>query len=301
MAAVLERYTLTADGPEKCGQTCPQFTDAGTLFTPNDASAPGGVTLGRHIVPTGYKHSVKCISVLAFNRDRCQVQDNATVLNLGKVELLIGGSPVWEMRSQDGMPYMSIGGDELVSEYINANQQFNFGDGFVVGSGTAIALRVSPGIIAPIRWTLELYGSSRQLLQGVTTTNSADQTVATFTPGSDYTLKGLAFSSDCPGAVLGQMRIEYNGHALFNFGDMGMEESCTAPVDSDGDCYNVGSGHGSICLPLWNIDLQQGERFNFLAHPWSPVGGFFQAAVFAEEESLGGGGGTTVRKQVIVF
>lgn len=291
MTRVFENYQLIADGPGKIGQTGPQTTDAGTLLTPNSAAAPGGVPVGSHLIPSGYKQTLRTLALSAWHQSGVVGQSNAVGLHLGKVEILIGASVLLEFRSQDGMAYTTASGDEMVSEMYNAFQQFGLGDGIVVPAGTAFLVRVTPGLTIPIRWCVEAYSpNGNQVGIATTYTTTTNQTVLSYTSGADWTLQGLAFSSDTPGAVLGQMRLEYNGLPLFNTGDIGMDDSAPAPMDVDFDSVS-GYGHGGLFLPLDGIELQQGERIDCLAHPWSAVGGKFQFTVFADQEAYSGGGG----------
>lgn len=294
MTRLIETQSLTIDGPGKLGRVTPQFLGSGTLLTPNNDALGEGCAIGSaYKVPSAKRLTAQTLWLSAHNAGSYAAQAAGSMLNLGKVELLYGGSLQWELRMHGSMCNTTPGGNELVSPSYTANQLFDFGDGFIVPSGTAFLVRVSPTAAYPIRWNVEAFGITggsrdNRLGQVVTGTATTNQTLLTYTPAADWTVQGFVISASTPGHVCGQMRVAMNGLTLWESPYLGMDNTAVAPLDSDGDGVSVGYGHGVIAFPMEGVEFGEQSEIAAFAHAWAAVGQKFQVGIIGDLADVGG-------------
>lgn len=291
-------YQTTIDGPQKLGQTCPQFADSGTLLTPNNLAAPTGVQVGKHTVTTGYKFSGGSIGLSGWLQSDVTAQINTTPLNFGVINILVGGTTVYEARMLGSMAYKTaVSGDEMVINGQLQNQMFNFQDGITIPSGTTFLVRVTPNLKIPIVWCFEGYSQgNNQIARTVTSATTSNQTILSYTPVSDWTLQSFAISADTSAQVAGRMNLAINGQVVLEVGDVGLEESAPTVMYN-----NTGYGMGGLFIPLDDIEFQQKDVIELLANPWCENNAKFQLMVAGTETAYsGGGGGNTYSRGRVV-
>ena len=296
MARLIDSQSLTVDGPHKLGQMLPNITDGGTLQTPNNSALPGGVAIGTpYSVPSATKLTAQCLLIDVHNLSDVLAQSSGAALNLGKVEILYGGTVRLELAMFGQMLPLLLGADEMVNPMYSANQLFDFGDGFIVPASTGFEIRVTPAIKAPIRWNFEAFGNQsgsrqNQLGKVVTTTTAANQPIISYTPGADWTVQGLVMSASSPGQVCGQVRVDVCGFPLWESPYLGADDS--APVfGDDGDTISIGYGMGVLAIPMEGVEFGEQSQIAAFAHAWDAIGQKFQFAVLGDEASVGSGGG----------
>ncbi len=100
----------------------------------------------------------------------------------------------------------------------------------------------------------------------------------------------MNISAEMAAQNIGMMRLEFCGFHCFETGRLGMGESAPVPYSPDGCCGTL-YGQGLINIPLTDIEFQQGEFLQALAHAISVKNDWFQMMIFGKEETVGGAGG----------
>ena len=289
----IQSYKLLIDSVSKLGQISrPVDKEYGTEVP----YPPGGISVGKYTVGSNKKMIAQTLTLHANNIERCVVLTVASYLKMGTIFFDLGGATKHEFPIYDRyiVPASALGSDEKLTPSHNCNQTFNFGDGWICPNGTELLIKVTPFYNAQIRWVVSVYGiesSVDQIKTGkvVTSTVTANQTILSYTPSADYTILGMNLEAETAGQVIGLMRLEFCGFHCFETGLLGMEETAVTPYNPDG-CLGTLYGQGVINIPLTDIEFQQGEFLEALAHAWIAKNDWFQMMLFGKEESLGGGG-----------
>lgn len=292
MARLIDRYTLTANAAYR-GEVNPPL-DQQVAFP------RFGALVGRYVVPAGKKVTCAGLNLSAHNTTSIAAQAPGVTLNMGTVDVLYGGTLHWQARVLGSMVPLAPGGDGTQGPSINTSQQVNFGDGVTVPAGTALLFRVTPGVAIPMRWHVTALSTTGALTQDaavVTTTTTANQTLLTYTPGSDWTLKGFVVSVETPAHVLGRMYVLFNGLPLFETPWLGMDNTATVPFDSDG---NSVTGHGVLHFPMMGAEMYTGDSVEVYAQIWSDCDSFWEWSLIGDEVVTGGGGGNTYSRGRVV-
>jgi len=254
----------------------------------------GGPLVWSYKVPTGYKVALKSLFLTLYNGAvRAASNDPAAAVDAGVVKIRLDAADKWEAKVLCGAePLSGIGGDETVQPFYNQSQQPNLGNGITVTSAQTIAITVTPTVAALAAgcWyfatLIGKLGTTPTIRTGGLTPDAttADQTIVTYTPPSDWKMLGWTVDVDASGSVVtGALRLELDGATIWESGPCGMSEM--DPMFN----RDATPGSGGIWIPTGNMVLYEGQRLALYAQPWTQAGHKIGVQLVGTSTALGGG------------
>ena len=278
---MLDRGVIEIDGPGKRGMSSP----------PSDKIIGGefpyisGIDVPCHQVPAVNRLRLKSLA-FSINANVAGLT-NVVSNNCGTYNATIGGVQMTEGRYLDNPMPVAAGGDELVNPWYSAFQLPSVGEGIVCPASTQFLVRATPASAGPTVWTTTVIGrrgttTDIQSSRTVTSRTTANQTILSYTPASDWTIMSISVSCDSIGQVRGQGRICIGGVQVMELPYLGQEAS--SPTFTREDCY--AGCYGALTLPLWGIDVGETTYIGFEADSFTDDGARWQMTVAGTEESL---------------
>ena len=195
-----------------------------------------------------------------------------------KAEFRVFGSP---------LPLNLSAGDEINAPWASANQLITFQNGITINSGQTVALfvaEVGAGDYG-IRWRGSFHGKLSSVAEhkfgaGMVASASAEA-ILSYTPGSDFTLKGFNISAEMFSDAIGYFAVEVNGQVVF--------DSPMAYLDNSQSMFNDDAfeAPGSFAVPLQGVELREGDSIRILADPVSAHNAVFAAQLVGSLSSVG--------------
>lgn len=292
MAAVVSRQGyVSATNGAMVGLTEGTFGNQTTLW-------PGNVMAGKYSVPAGKSVRVATLAWSCAKPYNVLAAVAAATVNTGVVEVLVNGTVVQERRVQGAVLPNGAGWEDLCQPHQSANNLLNFGDGILVPSGQTLLIRCDPANATETMWFASAHGilsgaPSMQVGRAWTRTTTADQTILSYTPGSDYTLKRLDVWGQQVGQIGGTMGVYLNGMPAFEIGRCGQGQSACMPMGPD--------NFGAVIIPLWGITMYPKDTVSLGIQPWDADATEWQQVVVGTDADLsGGGGGNTYSRGRVV-
>lgn len=278
---MLDRGLIEIDGPGKCGMSSP----------PSDKIIGGefpyisGVKVPCHQVPVANRLRLKSLA-FSINANVAGLT-NVVSNNCGTYDATIGGTQVMNGRYLDNPMPVVAGADELVAPWYSAFQLPSVGEGIVCPASTQFLVRATPSAKGQNVWRVTVVGkrgstTDIQYARTVTSLTTANQTILSYTPASDWTIMSISVSCDSIGQVRGQGRICIGGAQVMELPRLGQEVS--SPTFTREDCY--GGCYGALTFPLWGIDIGETTYIGFEADSFTDDGARWQMTVAGAEESL---------------
>ena len=264
MSTILEYVKYLVDTPDKVG-------DLGMRLEgiPGIPTYPEGVVVLNYKVPSGSYITLEGITITCLNgQNQNSTIAPATITNAGTAKIRVGGVDKMEFRLHAFSPLAGTpAGDGITQSWHNANQRINFGDGITVPSGELIVTAAPAAANTGLVFFATIYSiasgvsyiTKGKLIVNATTAN---QSIAEHKPGLDTEILSVDVEAVTTGAnIIKSGRIELNGSVIFEFGDMGNDntESCFM-----GDDY---TNQGCFHIPLSGLELQQNDRISVIVHP----------------------------------
>jgi hypothetical protein len=292
MALVADWGALTVTGVGSLGDQGIRFGEVAAGAQCPDR--PAGPKVWSYVVPTGYKLALKSLFVTLYNGAwRAASNDPATMIDAGVAKIKIDAADKWEAKILCGPePQTGQGGEETVQPFYQPMQQPNLQNGITLTNVNATAITITPStasIAAGCMYCATLIGKlgttpTIQTGRLVPSDTTADQTILTYTPPSDWKMVGWTVDVDASGSIVtGALRLELDGMTVWESGPCGMSE-----MDS---MFNRDAtpGSGGIWIPTGNMVLYEGQRLALYAHPWSQAGHKIGVHLVGTTTALGGG------------
>jgi hypothetical protein len=287
MAALASLARFQADSVAKLGQLSqPLDLTAGVQY-----DYPSGFATKAYTVPTSNRFKAKAVA-FSIRPDTLL----PSVLNLangqGGVAFISIGGTVVEERPFYGFPLLTYtGSDEQNYPYQIMNGLPTYGEGVTVNSGQEILIRCTPKQATLQVWRVTISGrrgTTTDIRTAVVQTylTTANQTLLSYTPASDYTLLGIKIEAEQPGHVFGGLQFMVNGLKTFETGYFGYEGQVSNFMDNSAMASHA---HGALVFPLWGMTFGEGDNLDFTTAAISDHGMHMTCSVFGIEEAIGGG------------
>jgi len=297
---MLQRLSVTADGPEKQGAMYPSLDRTIGIDWPLGGGVESvyTVTSGKKLVAQALTFDVRPGRV----GEAWVPVGAASIQNMGTVRVDIGASQLSEWRYQWFPTPAAPGADEMVVQQHNANQTPGIGEGVICPSGTQLQVRCTPASATPRVWKCTVGGmkSATAYIQSgrrVTGATTADQTILSVTPDADWTINSILIAVELQGQLLGTAAIRVGGQIGWESSYIGLEQTASNMWDDRG--YG-GYGQGAVTIPLWGITFYEGERIGLVARPFQDDDSVWQLVIAGAETDLAAGGGNTYSRARVV-
>jgi hypothetical protein len=251
----------------------------------------GASSIGRYIVPADTKVALKTIGFSAAKPQRCVAVNPSNGNNTGTVFIKVGGTTVFEFRIYGESLPSDPAAEDGSNQWYCPNQLLHFRD-LIIPSGTALTITATPTVNSQTNWNGGIVGKlgTTPYLEKVdfeTYTTTADQTIYSYTPGSDLTLLSIRVEGYIATQVCCNAAIYLDGNLAFDIGRVGMEESAVSPMVDTSGCGTYGSG--GFFINMWGIDAYPGTGLETRIQSWVPDSSEYQGFVFGQSSALGGG------------
>jgi hypothetical protein len=262
---------------------------------------PGGVQVYSYTVPTGFKISLRQLSLSMYpGAARAANNNPAAVIDGGIWKIKVNNVDQWEGKIH-GYPEPRNGaaGDETIVPFYSAFQLPNLGgqDGFNIVYNGNLKITVTPSAaavaagaryIATVGGTWYLWGPLMMRGVLIPTSTTADQVLIDYTPGGspgeEYSIFFTTITLDAAGPLVGSGRIEIDGMPVIELPPMGMAEM--------NPMFNrEGQPSGVLNFPLEELVLYEGQTIKVFWHSWQPTGSVVDVQLCGETAALGGAGG----------
>lgn len=297
MTRVLERLTYVANAGAK----------AGMLLSPAIPNGPHlpyfpdtGRSVGEFKPSAGTKVAVKLVHISAFKPNSCANNiAPGTNVNAGTLRINYGGSTVHEQRMVSTHINAPVGVADATATKDHNQHDWCFHAGITIPSGTALAVVVTPTTARQMNWEATIYGTESgttviQTSDLMTYDTAANQTVLTYTPSADFSLRSIEYNCEHSGAAIGFGTLTCASHQVMDLPPIGQNETSVVPL------HGSVPQHGGIVLDFYDgIDMYPSDVLGAIWSPFAHDNSTFQVLVAGDSTSLSGGGNTYSRARVV--
>lgn len=298
MTRVLSRLTYVADRSDKGGMLMSPAIPAGAHqpYFPDT-----GRSVGEYRPATGTKTTIKCLHISAMKPDMCANSlVPGTNADLGTVRVGYGGATVHEQRAVGSHINSNAGVTDATATKDHNQHDWSFHNGITIPAGTALTVNVTPTTARQLHWEATIYGveSGATVAIGsdlLTHDTTANQTVLTYTPAADLTLKGLEYNWEHPGSNIGFGTLTCVNHQVMDIPPIGQGDTAVVPL------HGSVAQFGGIVLDFYDgVEVYPSDALSAVWCPFSHDNSTMQIAVFGDSANLSAGGGNTYSRARVV-